>query len=123
MGRPVPRSLLAPLLSIPKGPANSVAAALSPPSEHRDLTHLPRGRTLIRFCTSSSLSESLVSATAWLWEARQGKVRAARGPPLLHGPSITARSPQDPVAPADGLSPLQVCVPWEEDVTFPVGEG
>lgn len=26
------------------------------------------------------------------------------------------------MAPADGLSPLQVCVPWEEDVTFPVEE-
>lgn len=85
-----PRSLLAPpLLSISKGHANYVAAALSPPSEHWDLTHLPRGRTLIRFCTSSSLSESLVSATAWLWEAREQKVRAARGPPLHHGPSIT----------------------------------
>lgn len=84
-----PRSLLAPLLSIPKGHAHYVAAALSPPSEHGDLTHLPRGRTLIRFCTSSSLSESLVSATAWLWEARPGKVRAARGPPLHHSPSIS----------------------------------
>lgn len=29
-------------------------------------------------------------------------------------------SPQDPVAPADGLSSLQVCVPWEEDITLPV---
>lgn len=51
-----------------------------------------------------------------------GSGQPGLGPSPPPRPSLTARSPQDPVAPADGLSPLQVCVPWEEDVTFPVGE-
>lgn len=51
----------------------------------------------------------------------------AWGPAFHHSPfTVTLphapHSPQDPVAPADGLSPLQVRVPWEEDITFPVGE-
>jgi hypothetical protein len=48
------------------------------------------------------------------------------GPPLRRGPwhrrLNPTCSPQDPVAPEDGLSPLQVCVPWEENIAFPAGE-
>lgn len=41
----------------------------------------------------------------------------SQAPPTVPAPQS---SPQDPVAPADRLSPLQVCVPRKEDITFPV---
>lgn len=60
--------LAPPLLLLPEDHVNYVPQPPPPTrsSEHWGLTHLPRGRTLTRFCTSNSLSESLVSATAWL---------------------------------------------------------
>lgn len=67
------------------------------PSECCGLTHLPRGRTLIRFCTSSSLSESLVSATAWLWEARGEEGQGGLGPCLPSQPLHINAAPCPPL--------------------------
>lgn len=60
----------------------------------------------------------------WLAEGQQGASPSIKSsgplPNKAPPPSAPHSSPQDPVAPADGLSSLQVCVPWEEDITFPV---
>lgn len=76
-------------LSIPKGHAMWQQPHPHLHSEHWDLTHLPRGRTFTRFRTSSSLSESLVSATAWLWGARGQEGQGSLGGLPPHSPSIT----------------------------------